>query len=700
MQHLLEIYNHLSETKSQRFTDKRKAEMLSADIIDAWDQRKVILLEATPEEIVQLVIATHLHPPLFMSMVKQLKHQSCIRVVNALISLLDMANITQVLRHCHTIAPTPPEDSDDDDDKDYDPPLVTAIMKKDIPIGMIEMLLQEGCDPNSRIANKGPVSNEIYASNNSSLYCALHQNRRDIVKLLLEKGATVTNDHYNNGFHDSMSADIITCIDDYTMVKLLLDHGADPNSSYYDDEGTMIPDDDGTALILAIFNGNLPVVQLLIDRGATIDHVLETDDYSGTAVDFAYSVACGGASETWEITKWNDLENQVYWNKTESSATRSAIFKVVYKHSGPYNETLLRDAMLRPNCQEFAQMMLDTPADLVNVTERVSGKFDTPLLCILMNYQGYRGTTTREEFLEFCSMNPEIFQSSDIKKILSGPIIQNADIFKYCQQKSIDSDKVITSLHFSDTLSCVLPQLQEIIERTNDINACATSENHEAPLHCAMEHCSRTVLAMLLADKRINVHVQDELGDTALQRCRRVNVDIQKIDMLLDAGCNVDHQNFQGKTTLFELCAWYDDETHYITHALQTCEKLLKAGADPNKADNEGRTPVSIVRNSAVSILLLNCGGRIQDAPNNYQVEYREYRTQLNNENRTNLNLPDLVRLAIQRFNGIHCERCHKLIVGDSRKDGNGQMCMECYNRLARKAIIDTKSLYTQWVKP
>ena len=727
MQHLLEIYNHLAQTKSQRFTDKRKAELLLDEIKDAWDHREDILFKADHEEIVQLVLSTHIYPPLLMSIVKQLTHQSCIRVVNALISLLDMENIRQVLRHCKTIAPSPPEDSDDSDDedsdeeedKDYDPPLVTAIMKKDIPIGMIEMLLQEECDPNSMIANKGPVSDEIYATNNSSLYCALHQNRRDIVELLLDKGATVTNDHYKNDYHNSGSADIIACLDDYAMVKLLLDHGADPNSSYYDYECTVIPDDDGTALILAIFNGNKRVVQLLLERGADIEHIQESNDYSGDALDFAYSVACGNA-DTWnEDVDSNYLDNQVFYNDCKRTPNRVAILKLVLAAATTNSRqtVLLRDAMLRPGCKEFAQMFLDKGVD-VNFTEALHNEFDTPFLCILMKYEGYRGTTTRADFLEFCYLN-DIFDinSKSIKELISGPTIDNAAIYEYMngnyytrKQKSI----VKTSLHFPDVFEETLPQLQRIIRQTTDINACGDSEGHVSPLHCAIEHRSVEVVAMLLADERINVNVLDEDGDSPLfYACYNTNnykisgltrdADLTKIDMLLDAGCNVDTRNHEGCTALMKMC-WWIKEIEDHTVEIKACEKLLKAGADPNKAENDGRTPVSVVKNSELAILLLNYGGRIEDAPDNYKIEYREYRTQLNNENRTvdQANLPDLVRLATQRLNGIHCERCHKLIMGDSRKDGNGQICMECYNKLhpARKNLKrKERALYNQWVK-
>ena len=95
--------------------------------------------------------------------------------------------------------------------------------------------------------------------------------------------------------------------------------------------------------------------------------------------------------------------------------------------------------MLRPNCQEFAQMILDSDYN-VNVTEELSNEFKTPLLCILMKYKGYRGTTTRADFLEFCHLNPKIFDASAIKKLVSGPTINNADIFEYCKKNYIDSD--------------------------------------------------------------------------------------------------------------------------------------------------------------------------------------------------------------------------------------------------------------------
>ena len=721
MQHLHKIYTHLAEKKSVRFTDKRKAEMLSKEIADAWEQRDTILAEAESEEIADLVLATRDHLPLLLALVKKV---DSVVVLNALIALKDIENTRQVLQSLK------PEENkvdkvdkgEDDDDYSYkkvlnDPPLVTAIMTEGVTIEMIEMLLQEGCDPNSMIANRGALYEikDWRDTNNSSLYCALRIGRNDIVKLLLDKGATVTNDHYTDDGNHAGSADIIECIGDYAMVKLLLDHGADPNSSYYQSEDSdVIPDNTGTALIHAIFQGNLPVVQLLIERGAKVNNLLEDEDYWGNAVSFAYSVACGrSASETWEIKKLNHMSTPVFWNEEKSSADRSAIFELVFKNNDPsvdgnygHNNQLLRDAMLRPNCQEFAQMILDSDYN-VNVTETLWGEFKTPLLCILMKYKGYRGTTTRANFLEFCHLNPEIFDASAIKKLVSGPTINNADIFEHCKKNYIDTDKVITPLHFSDVLSGVLPQLGQLITKTTDINAAGNSENHESPLHCAVEFRSPAVVAMLLADKRINVDVQDEGGNTPLDYCRFSKFDLILTHMLLEAKCTVDHQDLAGETVLFQICEWHRDDSTNLglaPHTLQKCEMLLKAGADPNIADIEGNTPVSVVKNTQLALLLFKYGGdgtKVQDAQ--CKLVYQEYRTRLNDENTTLgfKDMPQLVRRRVQGLNGVHCTRCDKLITGDSREDGDGQMCMECFGKAARTATKtkETKPLYTQWIK-
>ena len=717
MLYLHKIYRHLAEKKSVRFTDKRKAEMLSKEIADAWEKRDTILAEAESKEITDLVLATRTHLPLLLALVKKV---DSVVVLNALITLKDIENTRQVLQSLKLLK-SPEVDKGEDDDDYYkevlnDPPLVTAIMTEGVTIEMIEMLLQEGCDPNSMIANNGAVSEYLPATYNSSLFCALHKKRNDIVKLLLDKGATVTNSHDTDD--GGGSADIIECIDDYTMVKLLLDHGADPNSRYYQSEDSeVIPDNTGTALIHAIFQGNVPVVQLLLERGADVNKILEDEEYRGNAVTFAYSVACGSASKTWEIKKLNHMSTPAFWNTEKSSADRSAIFELVYKKNDFgrwHNKQLLRDAMLRPNCQEFAQMILDSDFN-VNVTETLWNEFKTPLLCILMKYTGYRGTTTRADFLEFCYMNPKMFDTEAIQKLVSGDTINNADIFEYCNKKHIDTDKIIfnmkvgTPLYFSDVLSGVLPQLAQLITKTSDINTSGNSENHESPLHCAVECRSPAVVAMLLADKRINVDVQDEYGNTPLECCRYSKFDLVLTHMLLEAKCTVDHQNLAGETVLFQICAWHkDDSTNHnqglALHTLQKCEMLLKAGADPNIADLEGNTPVSVLKNTQLALLLFKYGGdgtKVQDAQ--CKLVYQEYRTRLNDENKTLglKDMPQLVRTRVQGWNGVHCTRCNKLITGDSREDGDGQMCMECYSKAARTAAKrkETNPLYTQWIK-
>jgi len=105
-----------------------------------------------------------------------------------------------------------------------------------------------------------------------------------------------------------------------------------------------------------------------------------------------------------------------------------------------------------------------------------------------------------------------------------------------------------------------------------------------------------------------------------------------------------------------------------------------------------------------LALLLFKYGGdgtKVQDAQ--CKLVYQEYRTRLNDENTTLgfKDMPQLVRRRVQGLNGVHCTRCDKLITGDSREDGDGQMCMECFGKAARTATKtkETKPLYTQWIK-
>ena len=143
------------------------------------------------------------------------------------------------------------------------------------------------------------------------------------------------------------------------------------------------------------------------------------------------------------------------------------------------------------------------------------------------------------------------------------------------------------------------------------------------------------------------------------------------------------------RTSLFQLCACCKDGTDQTPLEVQECEKILKAGADPNRADLEGNSPVSVLKSIQLAQLIFKYGGdgtKVQDAQ--CKTAYQEYRTRLNNENETLglKDMPQLVRTLIQGLNGMHCKRCNKQITGDSRKDGDGQMCMECYGKQVHNA--------------
>ena len=61
------------------------------------------------------------------------------------------------------------------------------------------------------------------------------------------------------------------------------------------------------------------------------------------------------------------------------------------------------------------------------------------------------------------------------------------------------------------------------------------------------------------------------------------NSHVKTVNMLIEAGANVNAQNKKGQTALF-CAAWWDH--------VKCIKSLLKAGADVNMADNDGDTPL------------------------------------------------------------------------------------------------------------
>ncbi|MBC7805271.1 MAG: ankyrin repeat domain-containing protein, partial [Akkermansiaceae bacterium] len=109
-------------------------------------------------------------------------------------------------------------------------------------------------------------------SGETALMAAAQAGATDAAKVLLERGAAVhrTDRRGKNALHLAVEQGNVA------TVELLLDHKADPDASLVgkDDKGNTVPDEwreSEFPLILAIRGGYIPVVETLLRRGAGID---------------------------------------------------------------------------------------------------------------------------------------------------------------------------------------------------------------------------------------------------------------------------------------------------------------------------------------------------------------------------------------------------------------------------------------------
>ena len=149
-------------------------------------------------------------------------------------------------------------------------------------------------------------------------------------------------------------------------------------------------------------------------------------------------------------------------------------------------------------------------------------------------------------------------------------------------------------------------------------------------------------------------------------------------------------------------------------------ELLLEAGGDVNQADNdnytapgkssqnghlqvvrlllqqpnidvnkgaEGWPPLALTRDVTLAILLLDNGGRPEDAHTNFQHAYRVYRAQLVVDQRlarvilARLKLPPQAQRMVLGLVGEYCAHCQKLLCGPSfATEPHLQICSKCHN--------------------
>ena len=118
----------------------------------------------------------------------------------------------------------------------------------------IALLLDRGADPNA-------------PEDRTPLQVAIENDNIQVAKILLARGAKA----------NPTGVPPLVLTSNLALLRLLLDHGADPNARY-DWNVESMQEDDETALIRAARQNRLPVVRLLLSRGADIN---ETSNLGG-----------------------------------------------------------------------------------------------------------------------------------------------------------------------------------------------------------------------------------------------------------------------------------------------------------------------------------------------------------------------------------------------------------------------------------
>jgi ankyrin repeat protein len=122
--------------------------------------------------------------------------------------------------------------------------------------------------------------------------------------------------------------------------------------------------------------------------------------------------------------------------------------------------------------------------------------------------------------------------------------------------------------------------VKKMIEQIEELNINVQNKYGVSALHLAVHDNNIELLELLLKNKNININIQDKSGVSALHFAVLYN-NIELLELLLqNKNIKVDIQDIRGTTPLTIALGRKYDEDIII--------KLLDAGADLNKIDNDG----------------------------------------------------------------------------------------------------------------
>ena len=309
-------------------------------------------------------------------------------------------------------------------------------------------------------------------------------------------------------------------------VQLLLDAGTDVNH---------VSSTGHTPLLIAVIKRNIDLVTLLLDKGVNINCVtIDGKTPLHIAVD-------------------NDDE--------------VIIQKLLAQNADP----LLKDAPGNTSLHLAVKIKQETVSNLVEAGASHMNHFPTPYhTCSIPTVEAIIEHGADVNAVNNKGQSPLWFACADGQESFVKILLDTG------AEPNIADKNEDSCLHAAISGQCSTETIQKLIDHGARVNA--VNKDGATPLLLACGIAHSTAVALLLKAKA-DPNIADGDGDTSLHAATTANCSDETLQEVIDYGADVNAVNKRGRSTLLLSC--------FYRH-MDSVKILLKAGADPTIADEEG----------------------------------------------------------------------------------------------------------------
>ncbi|XP_048241058.1 uncharacterized protein LOC125374199 [Haliotis rufescens] len=369
------------------------------------------------------------------------------------------------------------------------------------------------------------VDVNVHRVNGDPLYLAIQNGHLGVVKLLVKRGFDL---------HNQKGLRFASMSQNKEMVDFLLDRGAQV---------------DGDAVNSACEVGNLTMVKMLFEKGATVD-MMSSNGHT------PLHSSCRRHSDVMSFL----LAKGASVNQLSSDTGNSPLHKAAYQ-----GYTVCVDVLLKAGAD-------------VNVQNKTG---DTPL-----HTAAERGYTVYVDVLLKAGADVNVQNNTGdtpLHKAAGWGFTESIEVLlKAGADVNVQNNTGDTPLHTAAAEWASTEHIEVLLKAGADVNV--QNNTGDTPLHTAAAVWGSATYVEVLLKAGADVNVQNNTGDTPLHKAAAVWGSTEYVEVLLKAGAGVNVQNNTGDTPLHKAAA--------VWRSAEYVEVLLKAGADVNVQNNTGVTPL------------------------------------------------------------------------------------------------------------